>query len=182
MNEKAVYFCDRKACGDVCPNPENCSRTFNIRHAVNFKADRYGDTVYYVEKEYKSMTINEYQRLALRTDPLNSPYFAFGGDLSDFKKKLDLNHIRLLEGLLGLSGEGGEAADLMKKFLFQGHPFDREHMAKELGDIAWYLAISADALGYDLETIFQMNIDKLRARYPEGFEVEKSLHRKEGDI
>lgn len=51
MNEKVVYLCDRKACGEVCPNPENCSHTFNIRHAVNFEPDGYGDTVYYVEKE-----------------------------------------------------------------------------------------------------------------------------------
>lgn len=128
------------------------------------------------------MTINEYQQLALRTDPLNSPYSAFVASLSDFYGKLDHNHLHLLEGLLGLSGEAGEAADLMKKYLFQGHPFDREHMAKELGDVAWYLAVSADALGYDLEDIFRMNIEKLRARYPEGFEVEKSLHRKEGDV
>ena len=77
------------------------------------------------------MTINEYQALALRTesrittDPV--PY------------------IRVLEGLMGLNGEAGEAIDLMKKVLFQGHEFDREHMAKELGDIAWYLAVSADS-------------------------------------
>ena len=92
------------------------------------------------EKEHSTMTINEYQALALRTesrittDPV--PY------------------IRVLEGLMGLNGEAGEAIDLMKKVLFQGHEFDREHMAKELGDIAWYLAVSADAIGYDLESIF----------------------------
>lgn len=57
-----------------------------------------------------------------------------------------------------------------------------EHMAKELGDVAWYLAISAEAIGYDLETIFQMNIDKLRARYPDGFDAEHSLHRRANDI
>ena len=66
--------------------------------------------------------------------------------------------------------------------LFQGHDLDREHMAKELGDVAWYLAVSADAIGYDLETIFQMNIDKLRARYPDGFDAEHSLHRNANDI
>lgn len=53
---------------------------------------------------------------------------------------------------------------------------------KELGDVAWYLAVSADAIGYDLETIFQMNIDKLRARYPDGFDAEHSLHRNANDI
>lgn len=114
------------------------------------------------------MTINEYQTLALRTesritaDPV--PY------------------IRILEGLMGLNGEAGEAIDIMKKVLFQGHAFDREHMAKELGDIAWYLAVSADAIDYDLETIFQMNVDKLRARYPDGFDAEHSLNRGANDI
>lgn len=115
-----------------------------------------------------TMTINEYQALALRTesrittDPV--PY------------------IRVLEGLMGLNGEAGEAIDLMKKVLFQGHEFDREHMAKELGDIAWYLAVSADAIGYDLESILQMNVDKLRTRYPDGFSTEQSLHRSANDI
>ena len=117
------------------------------------------------EKEHSTMTINEYQALALRTesrittDPV--PY------------------IRVLEGLMGLNGE---AIDLMKKVLFQGHEFDREHMAKELGDIAWYLAVSADAIGYDLESILQMNVDKLRTRYPDGFSTEQSLHRSANDI
>lgn len=91
-------------------------------------------------------------------------------------------YIRVLEGLMGLNGEAGEAIDLMKKVLFQGHEFDREHMAKELGDIAWYLAVSADAIGYDLESILQMNVDKLRARYPDGFSMEQSLHRSANDI
>lgn len=114
------------------------------------------------------MTINEYQAYALRTeshiaaDPI--PY------------------IRVLDGLMGLNGEAGEAIDFIKKVLFQGHEFQREHLAKELGDIAWYLALSADAIGYDLETIFQMNVDKLKARYPDGFDVDHSLHRSSDDV
>lgn len=55
-------------------------------------------------------------------------------------------------------------------------------MAKELGDVAWYLAVSANAIGYDLETIMQMNVDKLKARYPDGFDAEHSLHRNKDDI
>ena len=55
-------------------------------------------------------------------------------------------------------------------------------MAKELGDVAWYLAVSANAIGYDLDTIMQMNIDKLKARYPNGFDTEHSLHRQKDDI
>lgn len=97
------------------------------------------------------MTPNEYQKEALRT-------------ASGMSKE----YPRILNGLMGLNGETGECIDILKKHLYQGHAFDSEHMAKELGDVAWYLAISAEAIGYDLETIFQMNIDKLRARYPDG--------------
>lgn len=111
------------------------------------------------------MTINEYQKLALRTE-----------------QGMSKEYPRLLNGLMGLSGEAGEALDALKKHMFQGHWLDKTHIAKELGDVAWYLAVSADALGFDLETIFQMNIDKLKARYPDGFEVEKSVNRKAGDI
>ena len=111
------------------------------------------------------MTINEYQTLALRTAPT----------LSDTTQKL-------LNGLMGLNGEDGQAIDILKKELFQGHPANKEHMAKELGDVAWYLAISADAIGYKLEDIFEMNIEKLKARYPDGFDSEHSIHRSEGDI
>ena len=107
------------------------------------------------------MTPNEYQKEALRT-------------ASGMSKE----YPRILNGLMALNGEAGECIDILKKHLYQGHAFDSEHMAKELGDVAWYLAISAEAIGYDLETIFQMNIDKLRARYPDGFDADHSLHRR----
>ena len=80
---------------------------------------------------------------------------------------------------MGLCGESGEAIDIVKKHLAQGHPLDREKLAKELGDVAWYLAETAYAIGYPLEEILQMNIDKLRARYPEGFRTEDSISRSE---
>ena len=111
------------------------------------------------------MTINGYQQMALRTE-------------SPTTNETD----RILQGAMGLCGESGEYIDILKKYMFQGHELDKKHMAKELGDIAWYLAVSADAIDYDLETIFQMNIDKLKARYPEGFETNKSTHRKADDI
>lgn len=113
------------------------------------------------------MTINEYQTEALRTAVgMNHPN----------------NDEILLNGVMGLAGESGECVDMMKKHLFQGHELDKEHMVKELGDVAWYIALSAYAMGYDLETILQMNVDKLRKRYPNGFEAERSLHRQEGDV
>ena len=111
------------------------------------------------------MTINEYQKEALRTESANPNCYP-----------------RSLNGLMGLNGEAGEAIDILKKHLFQGHDLDEDHLAKELGDVAWYLAISADAIGYDLETILQMNVNKLQARYPKGFEENLSIHRQTGDI
>jgi len=114
------------------------------------------------------MTINEYQQMALRTE----------SSLDEQK----LHHKRLLQGLMGLNGEAGECIDVLKKHLFQDHWFDREHLAKELGDVAWYLAISADAIGYTLEEIFQMNVEKLKSRYPDGFNAEHSIHRREDDV
>lgn len=111
------------------------------------------------------MTINEYQQGALRT--LNK----------------SLTHLeQLTDGLMGLNGEAGEAIDILKKHLFQGHSLDKEHLAKELGDVAWYLAITADAIGYDLEKVMMLNLDKLKDRYPDGFSSENSVKRKENDI
>lgn len=106
------------------------------------------------------MTINEYQTLALRT-------------LNPELSEKDV----LINGVMGLCGESGEAIDLVKKHLAQGHPLDSEKLAKELGDIAWYLAETAHAIGYSLEDILKMNIDKLAARYPEGFSSDRSMNR-----
>ena len=85
----------------------------------------------------------------------------------------------LLNALMGLCGESGEAIDLMKKHRFQGHPLDREKMIKELGDVAWYLAEAATGLGIDLSEILQRNLDKLHARYPQGFSSDRSQTREE---
>lgn len=105
------------------------------------------------------MTGNEYQRLALRTA---------GGDDAEY----------LLEnGVMGLNGEAGECIDIVKKHLFQGHPLDTDKLVDELGDVLWYVAITADGIGVPLEDIMQHNIDKLRKRYPDGFDVERSIHR-----
>ena len=110
------------------------------------------------------MTINEYQKLAMVT----------------LNPELDKKDV-LINGVMGLCGESGEAIDIVKKHRAQGHELDKEKLAKELGDVAWYLAETATAIGYDLEDIFQMNIDKLKKRYPEGFSVEKSVNRNTDD-
>ena len=83
----------------------------------------------------------------------------------------------LMNALMGLCGESGEAIDLMKKHLYQGHDLDKEKLVKELGDIAWYLAEAATGLNIDLSEVLQHNLDKLHARYPQGFSTERSMHR-----
>lgn len=88
----------------------------------------------------------------------------------------------LINGVLGLCGEAGEVADIIKKHHMQGHDLDVQHVAKELGDVCWYLAETASAIGYDLSHIMQANIEKLKARYPDGFDAERSINRAEGDI
>lgn len=107
------------------------------------------------------MTGNEYQRLALRTASSSQRY----------------DHI--LNGVMGLNGEAGECIDIVKKHLFQGHPLDTDKLVDELGDVLWYVAITADGIGVPLENIMQHNIDKLRRRYPEGFDAERSIHRED---
>jgi len=106
------------------------------------------------------MTVNEYQKLAMTT-------------LNPELSKRDV----LLNSVMGLCGESGEAIDLVKKHMMQGHDFDKQKFAKELGDIAWYLAEAATAIDMDLEGVLQMNIDKLKKRFPEGFDPTKSIHR-----
>lgn len=106
------------------------------------------------------MTINEYQKLAMTT-------------LNPALNEKDI----LINGVMGLCGESGEAIDIVKKHLAQGHELDRNALIKELGDIAWYLAETAMVLGVSLEEVLALNIEKLKKRYPEGFDVEKSIER-----
>lgn len=106
------------------------------------------------------MTINEYQELAMKT----------------LNPQLSAKDV-LINGVMGLCGESGEAIDIVKKHLAQGHPLDQEALIKELGDVAWYLAETAYALGVPLEDVLQGNINKLKARYPQGFETRRSVDR-----
>ena len=118
----------------------------------------------YIMEEIR-MNINEYQELAMTT-------------LNPELSKRDV----LINSVMGLCGESGEAIDIVKKWMAQGHELDKEHLAKELGDVAWYIAEAATALDISLEDIFQANIEKLKKRYPEGFEKEKSINRSKDDI
>lgn len=110
------------------------------------------------------MTVNEYQKLAMTT-------------LNPELSRKDV----LINSVMGLCGESGEAIDIVKKWLAHGHELDKTHLIKELGDIAWYLAEAATALDVSLEEIFRANIDKLKKRYPEGFTSADSINRRAED-
>ena len=106
------------------------------------------------------MDIRDYQKQAMMT-------------LNPELSKKDV----LINSVMGLCGESGEAIDIVKKWLAQGHDLDKEKLAKELGDICWYLAETATALDLSLEEIMASNIEKLKQRYPEGFDPQRSIHR-----
>jgi NTP pyrophosphatase (non-canonical NTP hydrolase) len=99
--------------------------------------------------------MNEYQALALRT-----------------AGKIDLGI-----ATLGLAGEAGEVADLVKKYLGHGHPLITDKLLEELGDVLWYIAAIASLNGHSLSYVANMNIEKLKRRYPDGFSEEASRNR-----
>jgi NTP pyrophosphatase (non-canonical NTP hydrolase) len=111
-----------------------------------------------------TMTVDEYQNLAART----------------MNKQLTRCD-QVMHALHGMVGEIGEIHSLYQK-VYQGHNIDPDHLKKELGDLLWFIAEMCTAKGWPMEEIMKLNIDKLRARYPEGFDAEHSLHRKVGDI
>ena len=110
------------------------------------------------------MTLNEYQELAAKT----------------INPTLTVQE-QTEHALFGIASEVGELNGLFQKRL-QGHVIDEEHLLKECGDILWMLAELLTAKGYTLDDVARMNIDKLRARYPDGFDTEHSLHRKVNDV
>lgn len=109
----------------------------------------------------RGITADDYQRAALRTAQVTT--------LTDE----DL----LLNGVMGLCGESGECIDLVKKVRFQGHELDRDKFLLELGDVAWYLAVAAHGAGFRLSEVFEANVDKLKKRYPNGFDKARSMNR-----
>lgn len=89
----------------------------------------------------------------------------------------------VLYAAIGICGEAGEVSELIKKYAYHGHTIDTEHLARELGDVLWYVSYMADLFGYSLGEIMEMNQEKLAKRYPDGkFDEERSRNRKEDDI
>lgn len=122
------------------------------------------------------MNGNEYQQKAMRTNNHEA------GEKILASMQAGNNTGEILNASLGLSGEVGELNDLLKKWIFHDKNIDREHIKKEIGDIMWYIALMAEAFGFELDSIMITNIEKLEARYPEGFDTARSNNRKEGDI
>ena len=110
------------------------------------------------------MSGNEYQELASRT-------------IDKTMTKWEMED----HALKGMVAEMGELNGLYQKG-YQGHKYTEEHYKKETGDILWFIAEYCTVNGWKLDDVMQMNIDKLKARYPHGFESERSLHREENDI
>ena len=107
------------------------------------------------------MTGSEYQILAART--------------INVTERKDM----LVNAAMGLAGEAGECVDIVKKVRFQNHTLDADHLVEELGDVLWYIAEAATAIGCDLDYIMEINVEKLKRRYPNGFETERSINREE---
>ena len=106
------------------------------------------------------LTLDKYQSLANRSS-------GAGGE----------GEQRLVVSALGLAGEAGEFANLVKKMTAHGHPFNKQTLEDELGDVLWYLAEAATAAGLNLEEIANQNVQKLIKRYPDGFNQEDSINR-----
>lgn len=107
------------------------------------------------------LSMNTYQKLASRSA-------GAGGD----------GERRLMVAALGLAGEAGEFANLVKKLTAHGHVIPPDALADELGDILWYVAEAASACSLSLGDIAQENVTKLQERYPQGFDQERSIHRR----
>ena len=134
------------------------------------------------------MKINEYQTLAMRTNDGKCServqttvepfiYWTKDYDYEDAVKIVGYDPGALLNGALGITGEAGEVADMIKKHVFHGHGLDMDALVKEIGDVCWYVALLCTAIGVDMASVMEKNIEKLKTRYPEGFSSEASINR-----
>lgn len=120
----------------------------------------------------------EYQELAMRTNDGKSEKRLWQNTQEhNFYKTADL-----LNGVLGLTGEAGEVADLVKKGIFHQKGIDETHLKKEIGDVMWYVAMICESCGFSLDDVMETNVEKLKARYPDGFDVKRANNRAKGDI
>lgn len=135
------------------------------------------------------MNANKYQKLAMRTNDGKASDRLIG-KMQEYDMKFSSERINkesvdiggIFNACLGLSGEVGEFNDMIKKWVFHEKELDMEHAKKEAGDILWYVVMLCESFGWNMDEIMQMNVDKLKARYPEGFDVERANNRAEGDV
>ena len=120
------------------------------------------------------------------TSPASSDYAELLKRLSQLEVEADCDIPHLLTAAFGLAAESGEFTEVVKKIILQGKPYNEDnvfHMKRELGDICWYIAQACMALDTTFDEIIEMNVEKLKARYPGGeFDVHKSENRKTGDL
>ena len=106
--------------------------------------------------------------------------------ITELELDYDANVPKLLTAALGLTAESGEFTEVVKKIILQGKPYNEDnvfHMKRELGDICWYIAQACMALDTTFDEVIEMNVEKLKERYPGGeFDVHKSENRKDGDL
>lgn len=132
------------------------------------------------------MTGNEYQKLASRTNDrlatrrLGDKLVFIDPREESLSERCDIGGV--LNACLGLAGEVGELNDMVKKWVFHEKELDETHLKKELGDVMWYVAMMCESMGWNLDDVMQTNIDKLKARYPDGFDPVKANNRQEGDV
>ena len=126
------------------------------------------------------MTGNEYQKFAMRTNDGEATERL--GFLTSRDENTVVDFGGLINGCLGLAGESGETLDMIKKWVFHEKELDKDHLKKEIGDVMWYVAMICESAGFDLDDVMQTNVDKLKSRYPEGFDTYLANHRKKGDI
>ena len=135
------------------------------------------------------MTVDTEKYLDFVQGVTSAPSTNFGSllaRLNELESEYDADTCKLLTAALGLSAESGEFTEVVKKIVFQGKPYNEEnvfHMKRELGDICWYLSQACMALGTTFDEVIEMNVDKLKKRYPGGeFDVHYSENRQEGDL
>ena len=138
--------------------------TLSTAQRIEHAQEELIDTLKYLEHlkavTGDKLTANDYQRMAMRT-----------------AGEYETDYDQLRNAAYGLNGEAGEVIDLLKKHEFQGHDLPNEKLIDECGDVLWYCALLADALGFTLEQVMNRNIDKLRKRYPDGFDKSRSINR-----
>lgn len=138
--------------------------SYHVQRVSKAKAERR-----FVPMDKQMNSFNAYQQATERTD--NHALDTALGDPLAHQKEAMTNLA------LGIAGEAGEIVDLVKKVVYHGHEIDKEKFRGELGDLMWYIARMTARVGLTLEEVTQGNIDKLKRRYPEGFDKEKSINR-----